>query len=1613
MAHSSMRKTTSSSSVKKHAHITAPDSFAKALYANVLAADLTLLSADDRQGIADSIWGLAHSRATGTLNLRLFNPDAVRDGWTVDHTVLEIVNDDMPFLVDSVTGALLSRGLAVHLVIHPVMQVRRDAQGKLLQIVSHDKGASSSSAPVPLSIARAESFIHIQLDHCLDPVVLKEIESELRTVLASVRLAVEDWPKMRQRMQEAAENAEASCQIANAAEYTADAHSFMRWLDNNNFTYLGYRDVDLEINHGNLSGIHVIPNSGLGILRDPDVRMFGGLRDVNVKKTPTLQSYARHTQLIVVTKTNAISHVHRQVPMDAIFIRRFDAKGNVIGERLFVGLFTSQSYSQSPREIPFLNRKIEQVILRAGLKPGSHDSKALIHILNHYLHDELFQIGEDELFANAMGILQLQERARVALFMRHDPFRRFVTCMIYVPRDHYDSTVRDQFEKYLEQAFNGKAQGWHVRIDDSLLARAFVTIQINAQSLQPAHAKLEADLRDMCRSWADHLRDSLTKAHGEAKALSLLGRYGAAFPATYTEAVKPVVAVADIANLERSITMREGLVVDLSASDDNGLLHLKLFQAERPIALSEVLPLIENAGLDIEFMGGPYEVRPKGEKRSFFIHEFVGRPSHPSVADAATVKRAFEESFGKLWAGEVENDPLNVLTLRAGLRWREIVVLRTLARYLRQLRIPYSHEMIAKTFIHHPEIARQIYALFAARHDPDLKGDRAKIMRGLEGKIAESLAKVSVLEEDRIIRRYVNLVQSSLRTNFFQTEAGGAFKSYVSIKFDSRAIEFMPLPKPMFEIFVYSPRVEAVHLRGGKVARGGIRWSDRRDDFRNEILGLVKAQQVKNSVIVPVGSKGGFIVKNPPAEADKFQAEGVACYRVMMCGMLDITDNRVNGKVVPPARVVRHDGDDPYLVVAADKGTAKFSDIANGIAQEYKFWLDDAFASGGSVGYDHKGMGITARGAWEAVKRHFREIGKDIQTTDFTCIGVGDMSGDVFGNGMLLSKHTRLLGAFDHRHIFCDPNPDAAISFAERQRLFNLPRSSWADYDAKKISKGGGVFARSEKAIKLSPEMKKAYGVTADSLAPAELIQVMLKAEVELLYFGGIGTYVKSSDETHEDVGDRATEALRIDGADLRAKIVGEGANLGMTQRGRIEFALKGGRLNTDAIDNSAGVDTSDHEVNIKILLQKIVDQKVLTLPARNKLLSSMTDEVAHLVLRDNYLQTQALTISEARASERLPQHVQTMHLLEKAGLLNRDVECLPHSHEIAERQRAGKGLTRPESSVLLAYSKIWVYEQLLASDIPDDSYTQTDLLRYFPETLRKKFAKDIAQHQLAREIIATVVTNDIINHAGAHSVLGLVDQTGTNAATVTRAYLLVRDTFGLQNLWTQIESLDNRVPAKTQTEMHLLIREVLMQAITWFLAEGAVPSKLTAGIAGYGKGVAHLATWLKANAANLEGRHTKIEIDLTAQGVPVLLAQRIAWLPVLATALDLTRLVDETGISLDAAAEIFFGLGQRLHLDWLLEQGRMIGGQTPWQREALAVVMAELVDLQRRLTGIVAGKTRGVKPATPAQKLAAWNERHAAILDRYDANLNEWRGTGSVDMAMLMLAARQLKTLG
>ncbi len=1511
------------------------DWFVRQFYANVPPDDLVRTPDEQLYGAALAMWQTARRRQPGQAIVRAYTPRVEQAGWHAQRTVVEIVNDDMPFLVDSVTAELHRQGLTVHLVIHPVLPVLRDRDGLLTGL--YEPGGDAPAG------ARAESLMHVQLNPVGDPDALERIRSGLETVLSDVRAAVEDWHAIGARVAESAALTQAA--RGSLPEGEADeATDFLAWMDEDHFTYLGSRDY--RVSPGAEPTLELIEGSGLGILRDDAVIVFEGLRR-SASLPAEARAFLNQPRPLLVTKSNRVSTVHRSVALDAVLIKRFDADGRIAGERLVVGLFTASAYNASPRDIPILRRKVADVANRAGFDPQGHDGKALLNILETHPRDELFQIGASDLLDTALGILHLQERQRLALFLRKDPFERFVSTLIYVPRDRFDTDLRRKIQTILEEALAGTCTAFYTQLGDATLARLHVIVQAGPGGIPAVDADaLELRLVEAARGWGDRLRDALVEACGEERGLALAARYADAFPVGYRDRHSAAQAVFDITRIETalggsgfSITLGRPLEADESE------LHVTIHHVGRPVALSDTLPMLEHMDLRV-ITEEPFAITPLGARDTVWIHDFTTRSATPWPADAAEAKRNFQDGFGAVWDGRMEDDGFNRLILRAGLTGREVVVLRAYAKFLKQARFAYAQDTVEATLAAHPATARLIARLFAARFDPANSAtashtDEAALLAAIDG----ALDAVTNLDDDRILRRFVTLVRATLRTNAYQTAPDGGPKPYLSLKLDSGAIDELPLPRPWVEIFVYSPRMEGVHLRGGRVARGGIRWSDRREDFRTEILGLMKAQMVKNTVIVPVGSKGGFVVKRPPpagAPREAVQAEGIECYKLLMRGLLDVTDNlAADGAVIPPADVVRHDGDDPYLVVAADKGTATFSDIANGVSVDHGFWLGDAFASGGSAGYDHKVMGITARGAWESVKRHFREAGTDIQTTDFTVVGVGDMSGDVFGNGMLLSKHIRLLAAFDHRHIFLDPDPDAATSWEERNRLFALPRSSWADYDRAALSKGALIVDRSVKSVELTPEIRARFAIEASHIAPVELMRRLLTAPVDLLWFGGIGTYVKASTETNAEAGDKASDALRIDGRDIKALVVGEGANLGVTQRGRIEAAQlgangRGVRLNTDAIDNSAGVDTSDHEVNIKVLLGDVVGRGDLTTKQRDRLLAAMTDEVAALVLADNYRQTSALTIAQAQGAALLEAQARFIRALEKAGRLNRTIEYLPTDEALAERMAERRGLTRPELAVLLAYAKITLYDDLLASDLPDDPAMAEDLLRYFPQPLREGQREAIERHRLKREIVATQVTNSLVNRVGPTFVKETMEKTGLGPADVVRAYAIVRDVFALRPIWDAIDALDNRVPAAAQTALLLEVQALMERAVVWFLTNAAHPLSITAEVAAFRPGVEGLATGLDGvldteEAARLSARAERH----TVQGVPEDLARRVAALPVLAAAPDLVRIADRTGRPVREVASVYFGLGRRFALEWLRDKAASARIDNHWQRQA------------------------------------------------------------------------------
>ncbi|HZF34520.1 MAG TPA: NAD-glutamate dehydrogenase [Candidatus Angelobacter sp.] len=1574
---------------------TALSAFVAQFYANVAIDDLASESPDNLYAAALSLWTFAGQRAAGTAKVRVYNPRLDEQGWHSSHTVVEVVNDDMPFLVDSLTSALNQRDLTVYLVIHPIVRVLRDRTG--------NRAVAGKGEEI------AESHMQIRINEQTAPDRLAEIKYLLEQVLADVRAATSDWRSMRARAEEILAALD-TAPAALPADEVAEAKAFLKWLNDDHFTYLGYREYDF-LGDDDAATISIPPKTGLGILRDEQYSVFDGLRNFE-QLPPDVRQFLRQPRVLMITKANRRSTVHRPVHMDTISVKKFDRAGNAVGEQLFVGLLTSGAYSQNSREIPLLRLKVANCLARAGFAPASHDGKALVHILETYPRDELFQISENELYDTALGILHLQERQRIALFTRRDPFERFVSCLVYLPRDRYNTELRLRIQDILARAYDGTVSAYYTHMSDAALGRLQVIIATKRGAIPDVDPEdIEGRLVEAGRSWADQMQDALVEAKGEEKGFALLRRYAEAFPMAYRERFTAQLSVADIDKVEEALS-GAGIAMNLyrpleSAPSE---LKLKLYSAGAQLPLSDVLPMLEHMGFKV-ISESPYTVQPRGSERAVWIHDFGMITADGREIELGSVRDIFHEALARVWAGEMEDDGFNRLVLGAGLDWREVTILRAYCKYLRQAAIPFSQAYMEATLAGNTAIAALLVKLFRTLFDPASGANVESRVKAIVTEIEKALDGVSNLDEDRILRRFLNVILATQRTNFFKGAKAGQIKPYLSFKLDSRVVDELPLPRPLFEISVYSPRVEAIHLRGGKVARGGIRWSDRREDFRTEVLGLMKTQVVKNSVIVPTGSKGGFVVKRPPAGGGReaLNAEVVECYKTMMRGLLDITDNLVGGKLQPPVEVVRRDADDPYLVVAADKGTATFSDIANSVSVEYGFWLDDAFASGGSAGYDHKGMAITARGAWEAVKRHFREVGTDIQAQDFTTVGVGDMSGDVFGNGMLLSHHIRLVAAFNHLHIFLDPDPDPEASWQERKRLFDLPRSAWSDYDPKLISAGGGICERKAKSIKLSAQVKKRFGIAKDSMTPAELIQLLLRAEVDLLWLGGIGTYVKSSEESHADVGDRANDALRVNASDLRCKVAGEGANLGFTQRARVEYALKAGRINSDAVDNSAGVDTSDHEVNIKILLNEVVAAGDMTRKQRDRLLKEITDDVAALVLRDNYLQTQALTVTQTLSARLLDRHVHFMRTLEKAGRLDRAVEFLPNEEAVAERKSAGLGLTRPELAVLLAYAKIQLEDEMVETDLPDDPQLGDELLDYFPQRLREKYADGIQHHRLRREIVTTVIANELVNRAGITFVHEVREGTGMGSADIARAYLAAREIFSVGQLWQQVEALDNKVPGGLQSALLLECGRVIERGTTWLLRNEPQRLDIAATVKTYGAGVEALVA---AKGLIADADRTAIDERIAKyaeQGLPKALAQRMAIMHLLPPSLDIVRIASTTGVPVEQVGRTYFAVGARFGLDWLRQAAAALPSENHWDKQAVVAVTDDFYGHQRDLTTRI---LTAVAKSNGADPIEAWTTARGPAVHRATSLVADLRQSGTAGLAMLAVANRQLRSL-
>jgi glutamate dehydrogenase len=1530
----------------------------------------------------------AHQRRAEQDLVQVFNPQVARDGFSSEHTVVMVACEDRPFLVDSLSMAITQAGLAIHLIVHPVLQVKRNPKGQLVSV--------SAAADAP-----AESWQYFEIDHETSPARLQLLTTTLSEVLREVRLTVSDWQAMKARLH--------ACIHAPEHRLSAAQQEFLQWMHDDHFTFIGARDYELKAG-AKVDDLVALNQTGLGILKTtskkPRVRQFSG----------TTRQQLRSKKGLIITKANAWSRVHRHSHLDYVGIKRFNREGKVIGERRFLGLWTSTAYHQSLATVPLLKDTAQHIIDHFGLSAQSHDGKAISHVLETFPRDELFQASPQELIPTIRGVVNLYDRRMTRVFGRRDPFGRFWSLLIFIPRDRYNTEVRERVETTIRHSLDAIDVQSQIELSDSPLARLYLIVRGAQPPQQLDIDGLEKRLAEVILSWRDRLRVRLrSKAQAKPNQSSTqpddwFGRYAEAFPAAYRAENTAVHACQDIESIEALRHSHERFNLSLSPSNQsNRQVSLRLTVRGEPLAISDTLPALENFGLKL-VNEHPYRIAT-AEGDVYWVQNLN---LHLSLALARSVDWDAQQgnlltAIRAVWLNQADNDPFNRLVLAARLNWRECVLARAACRWLIQIGLPYSLPYMASVLETHADLCRHIILAFIARHNPTLsQSDRSKQLNLHAPAISQGLSTLQRLDEDRILSGVNEFLSATLRTNYFQVQATGECKPYLSLKIDPSQIKGVPEPKPRFEIWVHSPRIEGVHLRKGPVARGGLRWSDRYEDFRTEILGLVKAQHVKNTLIVPVGAKGGFVCRQLPPSRDAQAVEVKACYQEFIRGLLDVTDNIVKQKIVPPPQMVRLDADDPYLVVAADKGTATFSDTANALAQEYGFWLSDAFASGGSHGYDHKKMAITARGAWECVVRHFRELGISVGRDVIRVAGVGDMSGDVFGNGLLYSDKLALVAAFNHQHIFIDPNPNPSTSYKERQRLFNLPRSSWDDYNRKLISKGGGIYNRSEKSLNLSKEACLLLGLTANP-TPNDVIKAILRLEVDLLWNGGIGTYIKASAESHLEAGDRANDAVRVNGSEIRAKVVGEGGNLGLTQLGRIEASMQGIKLNTDFIDNSAGVNCSDVEVNIKILLRLAGERKGLKLKERDKLLVAMTDDVAKLVLRNNYLQSQALSVLEQSAATQLTAHAYALSILETQGELSRGLEFLPSVSALSERAQRRQGLTRPELAVLLSYSKIWLYNHLIQSNLPEDPALSHEINRYFPSALNKRYADLMLVHPLKREIITTATVNSLINRMGPVFAIRTSEDTGHDLARVTRAYIIARDTVKMRECWGRIDALDQQIPAQTQYAMLQASTAAVAEATHWLLS--------------FEKGVVTIADTLKRLSAPLQqllatlaeymdpAAISRLNASIrtyTEQGVPVALAQEIASHGWFTAGLNIVALSAKTKQPIALIARVYFALNQHLNLATLLDRIDALPCEHHWAEVARDGLREECQRLHSDLTAKVFNSNR----KQHKEAVARWLTSQATAVAHLTRIIDDIEKLPTADFATLSIAIKQLRSL-
>ncbi|MGB1139852.1 MAG: NAD-glutamate dehydrogenase, partial [Halioglobus sp.] len=1536
-----------------------------------------------------------------TPKIKIFNPDMQAHGWESDNTVLVVLCPGFPFTTNSIRAELNRQNLRIHTIASCNLAGTRDASGSLTKVVAAEHGEQFGTP--------AEALMYFEITRHTDLGQLEPLKEALLEILAEVSVVVGDFPAMCERLQESAQQiAGSDCVVR---DYRDEAIAFLQWIEHDNMTFLGYEYLAVS-GKGEGHTVSVQPEQSLGLLRE---RQDSGERDLATDlERLSLEQF--HRKQLGFSKSRIRARVHRAAYPDYVSILVFDNEGEVVGQHRFLGLYTSAVYTTDPQQIPILRRKMARVLELSEQDWSAHERRELVRVIQLFPRDELFQSSIEQLRRTVNAVNGIQERRQTRLFVRRDIHGKFINCIVYVPRDQYNTEQRARIQSILSTAFQAQDLEFTAYYSESILVRCYFVLRVDpAQPLEFDAAELEDEIVQAMLAWEDRFHLKLVEEFGEEVGEGHFREFGVGFPAGYRDDFDPRVAVVD---LKKILDLRNGSELAISLyrqmDDADNVLRLRLYQQGESLPLSDVLPILENLGLRV-INERPYGIRAR-VGALYWVQEFHLVYTLASDIIVEDVREEFEDAFARIWFGEAESDSFNRLLLGTRLDWREIAMLRAFARYLRQLQFPYSTDYIAETLAEHLAITSDIVEMFDTRFNPDLSLDESRRLAKedeIEQSIVNALESVPNLGQDRIIRQVTRVVKATQRSNFYQLGADGQPHAYFSFKLRPADIPDVPRPVPMFEIFVYSPRVEGVHLRGGKVARGGLRWSDRQEDFRTEVLGLVKAQQVKNAVIVPVGAKGGFVPRrlNSAMSRAEVQEEGIACYRIFIRGLLDITDNRVGADIVTPERVITKDEPDPYLVVAADKGTASFSDIANELSAEYGFWLADAFASGGSAGYDHKQMGITARGAWVSVQRHFREMGIDVQSEDFTVVGVGDMGGDVFGNGMLLSPHTQLVAAFNHLHIFLDPNPDPASSFAERQRLFEGPASGWQEYNTELISAGGGVFERSLKSITLSPEVRSRFAIDAEKLTPDELISHLLRSPVDLLWNGGIGTYVKSSAESNTDVGDKANDGLRVDATELKCRVIGEGGNLGMTQLGRVEYCLAGGRCNTDFIDNAGGVDSSDHEVNIKILLNDVVARGDLTLKQRNELLESITESVSTLVLKNNYRQTQTISLVEYQAMERAGEYEEFIEVFEEAGRLDRTLEFIPSNEELQERRASGGALTRPELSILVSYSKAALKERLMEVDLDSDPYLSKAALSAFPQRLVDEYGDDIAAHRLHREIVATQIANDIINRMGLNFALRQQKATGAELPDIARAYTAVLEIYRLPEIWERIELLDNQVPASVQMEMMLAFVRLVKRATRWLLRNRRREMVASEVVAQFSAGLEELRGAYPAALRGMAAEQFQELLDhFVEAGVDEELAAAVASAHIKYTALGIIQTASEVGSDLVEVANLYFALGERLELDWFAGQILAAKVENEWQALARDAYMEDLEWQQRTLA--VGALNCMCEERNILKCLETWEEQESVLLERWYAMLAELHASGAADFAMLAVANRELLDL-